>query len=89
MLTEWCPNIRSLPESSNRKRPENRGMHFMNSKYIAPLCLAVALLGARFQLAAATADNNNLWLSYVGDHSFFGSPLGGASEGPEPPFRLG
>jgi alkylation response protein AidB-like acyl-CoA dehydrogenase len=52
-------------------------MHFMNSKYIAPLCLAVALLGARFQLAAATANNNNLWLSYVGDHSFFGSPLGG------------
>ena len=48
----------------------------MDSKYIAPRCLAVALLGIGFQLEAATADNNNFWLNYVGDHPLLSSPWG-------------
>jgi hypothetical protein len=38
-------------------------------------CVVFCLCGVS-QLDAETADNNNLWLNYVGDHPLFGSPWG-------------
>ena len=48
----------------------------MKNKYMAPVFAGVALLGTAVHSEAATADNNNLWLNYVGDHPLFSSPWG-------------
>jgi hypothetical protein len=41
----------------------------------AALCVFLQILSAS-ELTAATADNHNLWLNYVGDHPIFKSPWG-------------
>ena len=41
----------------------------------ALLCWGLLQFGSA-RIDAATADNNNLWLNYVGDHPFSGSPWG-------------
>lgn len=50
------------------KLPRTRRLHSL-------LCLGLVHLGMP-QMDAATADNHNLWLNYVGDHPFSGSPWG-------------
>jgi hypothetical protein len=46
------------------------------SSFVAGLMLAGVVCVCRAQTLAATADNQNVWLNYVGDHPLFGGPLG-------------
>jgi hypothetical protein len=45
-----------------------------NSRPLFPLLCSAALFA--LEASAATADNQNLWLNYVGDHPVLGSPWG-------------
>lgn len=60
-----------------RRRLFNGGSLTMESprELKALLCLGLLHL-AGSGMYAATADNQNLWLNYVGDHPFSGSPWG-------------